>query len=421
VANLASLELHVLQSRSVAPDRPTAVVFDLDPGPPAGLIEAAKVGLLLQRVLADIGLASFAKVSGGKGLHCCVPLNTPYDYTQSKEFAKTVAKRIEAHYPELVTSRMNKKYRTGKVFIDWSQNDEHKSTVCAYSLRATPKPYVAAPVSWDEVDLAVQHNQEDALRFTPEQVMDRLAGSGDLLAPVLYRRQRLPGLKPREIEPVRVLNYSEEAASHADIAGGLAEYRGKRRFEVTPEPAGTGGNQDKWRSSFVVQKHSAGRLHYDLRLECDGVLKSWAVPKGPSFDPGQRRLAVRTEDHPLAYAGFEGRIPKGQYGAGQVIVWDRGAYSPAGSPDPDEANVSQALEEGKLEVTLQGAKLQGDFVLVRTGRDQQGKEQWLLIKKKDAVANSQVDPLQAEPYSVLSGLWIEDLEDASGSSCETSP
>ncbi|MCF8039529.1 MAG: hypothetical protein K9K79_09460 [Desulfohalobiaceae bacterium] len=320
-----------------------------------------------------------------------------------------MAKRIEAHYPELVTSKMGKEHRTGKVFIDWSQNDEHKTTVCAYSLRATPKPYVAAPVSWDEVDSAVQHNQEDALRFTPEQVLDRLSGRGDLLAPVLTRRQRLPGMSPREIEPVRVWNNSDDTASDADIAGSLVEYRGKRRFEATPEPAGTGGNQDKWRSSFVVQKHSAGRLHYDLRLECDGVLKSWAVPRGPSFDPGQKRLAVRTEDHPLAYAEFEGRIPEDQYGGGEVIVWDRGTYSPAGSPDPDEASVSKALKEGKLEVTLQGVKLQGDFVLVRTGLDRQEKEQWLLIKKKDAVASSRVDPLQTEPYSVLSGLWIEDL------------
>ena len=139
------------------------------------------------------------------------------------------------------------------------------------------------------------------------------------------------------------------------------------------------------------------------------MLKSWAVPRGPSFDPGQKRLAVRTEDHPLAYAEFEGRIPEGQYGGGQVIVWDRGAYSPAGSPDTDEASVLKALKEGKLEVTLQGVKLQGDFVLVRTGLDRQGKEQWLLIKKRDAVASSLVDPLQTEPYSVLSGLWIDDL------------
>ncbi len=382
------------------------------PSLPAGLIEVARVGLLLQRVLADIGLASLAKVSGGKGLHCCLPLNTPYDYTQSKEFARTVAARIEAHYPELVTSKMGKEHRTGKVFIDWSQNDEHKSTVCPYSLRGEERPLAAAPVSWDEVDSAVQRNQEQDLRFTPEQVINRLNTFGDLMSPVLTRRQRLPGMRSREIEPVRVWNNSDVTASDADIAGSLAEYRGKRRFEATPEPAGTGSNQDKWRSSFLVQKHSAGRLHYDLRLECEGVLKSWAVPRGPSFDPGQKRLAVRTEDHPLAYAEFEGRIPEDQYGGGQVIVWDRGTYSPAGSPYPDEASVSKALKEGKLEVTLQGAKLQGDFVLVRTGLDRQGKEQWLLIKKRDAVANSLVDPLQTEPYSVLSGLWIEDLAES---------
>src|SRR6266550_3332033 len=171
--------------------------------------------------------------------------------------------------------------------------------------------------------------------------------------------------------------------------GKLSEYSSKRSFKATPEPAPAVAETGSGPLLFVVQQHSARRLHYDFRLECDGVLKSWAVPKGPSLNRDDKRLAVQTEDHPYDYASFEGVIPPGQYGAGEVIVWDCGVYSPdeGGATwfhdrGQAEREVMEGLEKGKLSLLLRGEKLKGSFALVRT-RD---RKQWLLIKHKDRFA-----------------------------------
>jgi len=186
----------------------------------------------------------------------------------------------------------------------------------------------------------------------------------------------------------------------------LKKYREKRDFSATSEPlpsellAGKGSKSN----IFVVQKHNARILHYDLRLELDGVLKSWAVPKGPSLDPRQKRLAIETEDHPLEYARFEGTIPKGQYGAGTVIVWDTGPYRNMTEKDGRTLSVTVALKGGHIAVWLEGRKLKGGYALTRTKRG------WILIKMKDEGANSK-DILEIEPRSVLSGKTIEDLNE----------
>ncbi|MFC6338148.1 DNA ligase D [Pseudomonas sp. CCM 7891] len=184
----------------------------------------------------------------------------------------------------------------------------------------------------------------------------------------------------------------------------LSEYNRKRDFEVTAEPSGSSarGKRHARAPAFVIQKHDARNLHYDFRLELDGVLKSWAVPKGPSLDPSQKRLAVHVEDHPLSYGSFEGKIPAGQYGAGDVIVWDRGVWQPHDEP-------RKAYAAGKLKFTLIGEKLSGDWTLVRTRLKGSGdKEQWLLIKENDQQARpvTDYDIVQAEPKSVLSGETV---------------
>ncbi|HCT04132.1 MAG TPA: DNA ligase D [Pseudomonas sp.] len=184
----------------------------------------------------------------------------------------------------------------------------------------------------------------------------------------------------------------------------LSEYNRKRDFEITAEPAGNAPSRQRKTSalSFVIQKHDARNLHYDFRLELDGVLKSWAVPKGPSLDPSQKRLAVHVEDHPLSYGGFEGTIAPGQYGAGDVIVWDRGVWQPHDDPH-------KAYAAGKLKFTLIGEKLSGDWALVRTRLKGSGdKEQWLLIKEKDPQARpaTDYDIVQAMPKSVLSDATV---------------
>ncbi|RMQ42668.1 ATP-dependent DNA ligase [Pseudomonas cichorii] len=189
------------------------------------------------------------------------------------------------------------------------------------------------------------------------------------------------------------------------MARPVSEYTRKRNFDVTSEPpeaqARKGRTGDR-ALSFVIQKHDARNLHYDFRLELDGTLKSWAVPKGPSLDPTQKRLAVHVEDHPLGYAGFEGSIPKGQYGGGDVIVWDRGIWQPHGDPQ-------ETYRQGKLKFTLIGEKLSGDWALVRTRLKGSGdKEQWLLIKEKDAIARpaAEYDITHEQPQSVISGAVV---------------
>jgi bifunctional non-homologous end joining protein LigD len=186
----------------------------------------------------------------------------------------------------------------------------------------------------------------------------------------------------------------------------LSTYRSKRDFQKTAEPSGDTQLAGSNRRRFVIQKHDATRLHYDLRLELDGVFKSWAVTKGPSLDPHDKRLAVEVEDHPLDYGDFEGTIPKGQYGGGTVMLWDRGYWEPEGNKSPE-----QALAKGDFKFTLEGKRLHGSFVLVRMRNDRNGgkRTNWLLIKHHDAfsVENNGEAILEENDTSVASGRTME--------------
>ncbi|HEV3143799.1 MAG TPA: non-homologous end-joining DNA ligase [Gemmataceae bacterium] len=176
----------------------------------------------------------------------------------------------------------------------------------------------------------------------------------------------------------------------------LKEYRAKRNFRKTPEPGAARGKRHK-QPIFVVQEHHARRLHYDFRLEADGVLKSWAVPKEPTLDPSTKRLAVHVEDHPLSYAGFKGRIPEGQYGAGTVSIWDHGTYENLLEDKPTPLSVTEGIDAGRLEFNLHGKKLNGRFALIRMQVRDKGKDNWLLIKMKDEFAQPDADGKVAEP------------------------
>jgi len=194
LANLATLELHPSLSRGDDLDRPTTMVFDLDPGGPASLVECCRVGLLVKELFDDLDVQVVAKTSGGKGLQLYVPLDTAVDYDRTKSFSRTVAQLLERRHPKLVVSHMAKELRTGKVFIDWSQNDEHKTTVSVYSLRARERPTVSTPVTWDEVTEVAEGGDPDLLRFEAAAVLDRVARLGDLFRPVLDLQQELPTL-----------------------------------------------------------------------------------------------------------------------------------------------------------------------------------------------------------------------------------
>lgn len=195
VANLASLELHVPLARAATPDTPDALVFDLDPGEPAGVLACARLALLLRDLLARLRLSGCVKTSGQKGLHLYVPLNRPETtFAATKQFSKAVALLLERDYPALVTAKMAKEQRTGRVFINWSQNDAGKTMVCAYSLRAREEPSVSTPLGWEEVEQAVRQDDASRLRFGPAAVAERAAMNGDLFRPVLIQQQKLPHL-----------------------------------------------------------------------------------------------------------------------------------------------------------------------------------------------------------------------------------
>jgi bifunctional non-homologous end joining protein LigD len=191
-ANLADLELHTFLHRAPAITRPTALAFDLDPGPPADILLCGQVALWIKAVLDGMGLQSFPKTSGSKGLQLFIPLNTPITYAKTKPFAHGLAERLEREHPDAVVSKMQKSLRAGKVLIDWSQNDEHKTTVCVYSLRAREHPSVSTPVTWEEVGGAVKSGDPRRLVFESDAVLDRVEKLGDLFAPVLRLKQRLP-------------------------------------------------------------------------------------------------------------------------------------------------------------------------------------------------------------------------------------
>jgi bifunctional non-homologous end joining protein LigD len=191
-AQMAALELHPSLSLTSKPERPTALVFDLDPGEPATAVECARVALRLRELFAELELQSFAKHSGSKGIQVYIPLNTAVTYERTKSYSRAVAQALEQAEPELVVSRQKKELRKGKVLVDWSQNDYSKTTVAAYSLRCRERPWASTPLLWDEVEALADDGDPDSVRFEAPQVLERVAEHGDLFAPVLELKQKLP-------------------------------------------------------------------------------------------------------------------------------------------------------------------------------------------------------------------------------------
>lgn len=373
-ANLGAIELHPFLHRVPEIDRPTHVAFDLDPGEGADIFTCIEVAQLLRKVFEGLGLDSYPKVSGSKGLQLYVPLNTQVTYDATTPFAKSVAELLERQYPDLVVSDMAKELRKNKVLIDWSQNSRSKTTVCVYAMRGKrDAPFISVPLSWDEIARARKKRDRAALDFTPAQALERMQVHGDLFAPVLKQRQHLP----KAFEALSGEGNTQEAiVMKRAVKASLKRYVEKRNFTVTAEPSGeksTNGGSSTERRRFVIQKHAASHLHYDFRLEMDGTLKSWAVPKGPPYELGVKRAAFEVEDHPLDYMNFEGTIPKGQYGGGTVMVWDIGTYELLGG----------SHEKGDLKLRLHGKKLKGEWHIFRI-RSDDAKPMWLLAKSKEA-------------------------------------
>ncbi len=384
-ANIASLELHPFLHTAPNIGQPRAIVFDLDPGAPADIFTCAEVALHLKSWFDRRKLKSLVKVSGSKGLQLYVPLNTAATYEQTRAFAHKLAEEFERRYPDLCVAKMDKSVRGGKVFIYWSQNADFKTTIGVYSLRAkVDEPFVSMPVSWGGLKAALSKRDRDALFFTPEQAIARAEKSGDLFAPLLKAKQKLPAAD---------LKVSKARTS----TPALEEFSAKRAFAGATEleSAGPTASHQGARRRFVIQKHAASHLHYDLRLEMNGVLKSWAVPKGVPYALDEKRLAMATEDHPLAYLDFEGVIPPGEYGGGSVQVWDIGTW------ELMEGN----YYKGMMRIFLEGHKVRGEWTL-RNAREQDRKN-WFLIKSGEPAMPPAKDG--GETRSALSGRTIEEI------------
>ncbi|MET3953437.1 bifunctional non-homologous end joining protein LigD [Rhodococcus sp. OAS809] len=335
MGQLAALELHVPQWTVVKgkPGPVTRLIFDLDPGEGVELYDCARVALAVREYLTAVGLSSYPVTSGSKGIHVYAELITTLD-SEPSQFAQKLAKQLAKDWPELVTATMAKTERSGNVFVDWSQNNPAKTTVAPYSLRGRAEPTAAAPRDWSELE----EKGLRQLRF--DEVLERCRSDGDLL--------------PKSLDSLRT-------------------YRSKRHRGQTPEPmpeqsTDGHGSDSPDEPSFVIQEHHATNLHWDFRLEHDGVLVSWAVPKGVPAKPGTNRLAVQTEDHPLDYRMLSGTIPDDQYGGGRVEIFDSGSYAPI------------KWETGKLVFELHGDRIRGQYALINTKADR-----WLMhrIKKAD--------------------------------------
>ncbi|WP_194398067.1 ATP-dependent DNA ligase [Microbacterium atlanticum] len=366
LAQVASLELHVPQWRfAPSGDRGPAdrLVLDLDPGPGVGLAECAVVAGWARTLLVDMGLEPYPVTSGSKGIHLYTALPPGQTSEQASALANELARAIEADHRDLVVSSMKKSERHGRVLIDWSQNNGSKTTIAPYSLRGRAHPTVAAPRTWAEVE----HPGLRHLEFA--EVLERIETIGD---------------------PMSALGF--HAGGREAETGPLSAYISKRSADRTPEPVpanplGTAASGERPR--FVIQEHHATALHWDFRLEHDGVLVSWAVPRGVPHSYKRNNLAIMTEDHPMDYAAFEGTIPAGEYGGGTVTIWDDGRYDLEKWRDDEVI----ATLEGRPGGPLGRVRL----ALIRTQGEGE-KSSWLLHRMKtDAAGRPQPDGIVVQP------------------------
>ncbi len=361
LGQMAALEVHVPQwqfGRTGARKNPDRLVLDLDPGPGAGLAQCAEVAQYAKTILEDMGLTPLPVTSGSKGIHLYAALDGRQTSDQVAEVAHELARALEADHPDLIVSDMKKTLRDGKVLVDWSQNSGAKTTIAPYSLRGREHPTVAAPRTWAE--LAAPNLEQLDYR----EVLARLEEIGDPL-------ERLTEGHLSSLEPTAARMAGWQHADGADDR--LAKYRSMRNGSKTPEPVPSGVAPTTTGQTFVIQEHHASRLHYDFRLEHDGVLVSWALPKGVPTDTRKNHLAVQTEDHPLEYGTFEGTIPAGQYGAGEVTIWDQGTYD------------LEKWRDGKEVIaTLHGEKHGSHrYALIQTGGRDGDESNWMIHLMKD--------------------------------------
>ena len=369
LGQMSALEIHVPQwqfGRTGTPRNPDRLVLDLDPGPGVGLLECAEVARWARAILQDMGLEAMPVTSGSKGIHLYAALDLSYTSDQVSDVAHELARALEADHRDLVVSDMKKVLRPGKVFVDWSQNNAAKTTITPYSLRGRSHPMVATPRTWKEL-ASTELQQLDY-----KQVLARLKRRDDPLA---------------QLSAGSFEHAANDVAPDLVTPDRLTVYRDKRDASKTPEPVPASVSGGTSGQSFVIQEHHARSLHWDFRLEHEGVLVSWALPRGVPVSPALNRLAVHVEDHPLEYGSFEGNIPVGEYGAGDVSIWDRGDYD------------LEKWRDDEVIVTLHGepdAGLGGTarFALIRTSAGRGAANNWLIhrMKPRDGSVHTNARP-----------------------------
>ena len=371
LANLASLELHQLHSRKPHYDLPDYMVFDLDPPEGYDFRNVVDTALELKAHLEPFGYTPFAKTTGGKGIHVCCPIEPKWDFHTVFEAAQDLAKSFVDNRSKTLTLHLKKEARKGRMLVDIFRIRSGQSIVSPYSLRGRKGAPVSMPLTWD--DLAMT---ESPLVYNIHSAIEKVVADGDAwegfeaYAVEIHTHRKTKVVKSKKL-PASKKHKSPEQ---------LEAYSKKRDFEKTPEPEAR--VIDESGHNFVIHRHHASRLHYDLRLEQDGVLKSWAVPKGLPPYPGVKRLAVQTEDHPKEYLTFDGQIPKGQYGAGDMWIYAFGRYQ-----------ITKEKKDG-FYFRLSSKELSGEYRMHRMK-----EKEWLL----ERVDNPQVDYLHDSILPMLAG------------------
>jgi len=381
LANLACIELHQMHCRAPHFDKPDYIVYDFDPPDDFEFGQVAELALEFKKHLEGFGYHPFVKTTGRKGLHVVTPIEQKWEFAKAFEAAKAVAQPFVSARGSSLTLQIKKEYRQGKALLDIYRNRSSQTIVAAYSVRGRPGAPVSTPLHWEELD-SIESPKVFDLRSVPERVRQ----NGDpweaiaAYATPIHTEPRQKERQTNRLTPHPVEGRGRRARTYKTPEQ-LQSYSRKRSFNKTPEPApieivGEG-------SAFVVHRHHASRLHYDLRLEQNGVLKSWAVPKGLPPRPGIKRLAVSVEDHPLEYVHFEGAIPKGEYGGGMMWKFAQGRYQ-----------ITKQKEDG-FYFRLQSRELNAEYRVYHTNENQ-----WLLERvdhPQNDWVRDRIEPMLARP------------------------
>jgi DNA ligase D-like protein (predicted polymerase)/DNA ligase D-like protein (predicted ligase)/DNA ligase D-like protein (predicted 3'-phosphoesterase) len=373
LANLACIELHQMHSRTPHFDKPDYLCFDLDPPEGFSFARIVELALELREAVEGLGYHTFVKTTGGKGVHILAPVEPRWSFDQVFETSKTIAQKFVAAHNTITTLELKKAARGGKVLVDVFRNRTYQTIVCPYSVRGRPKAPVSMPLVWEQLS-----ELTDPSEFNIRTAMEHLQRHGDAWEAIDAYATPLHTEKKAGSAPARKRTLAKARKS-------LSAYEKKRAFDKTPEPPAEIPATEGRR--FVIHRHHATRLHYDLRLEREGTLKSWAVPKGLPPRPGIKRLAVQVEDHPLSYGEFEGTIPEGQYGAGPVWIFAKGRYE-----------LTKEKKDG-FYFRLQSLEFSSEYRMIHT----KGKD-WLM-ERVDAPQtdwlHEKIEPMLAEPKEQL--------------------